>query len=572
MVKLENSIRQREWILPEVTSKDVTESFPELSALSLSLLTARKLETAESITQFLAPEYPRDLHAPRLLGGIDRATGIITLALKNKTQILIYGDYDVDGVSAAALLNDVLLSLGGNVSVHIPHRYADGYGLSVGPVQKKLNSEKGLIITVDCGITAVDEVADLQKNGHQVVITDHHLPGDTIPKADAVINPNLPGDPYPNKALSGVGVAFKLASAILAECVSDALDRERQEKWLLDLVALGTVADVSYQSPENRTLVKYGLIVLGKTKRPGLRSLVAECGIKATPSSEDIGFRIAPRLNAVGRLDDARVAYDLLSATSLTEGAQLSQQLSEHNQRRQQLVDQALSEARLLTQDTNPLAIASGPWERGIVGLIAGRLAEEQQRPALVASTLEQTYYGSARSVGDVDIAKLLMDQRSAFKTIGGHTAAAGFSALSADWNSLVASLQRAAQGYQPLRNHRPLYFADAEIKLDDVTVAVATELGSFAPYGPGNPEPLLVIRNVELVSVQPVGSTMRHARMSIKDEAGNTAGAIAFGLGESIDLLRRWRQVDLLGKIRTNTFRGQTKAELEVVDARASQ
>jgi single-stranded-DNA-specific exonuclease len=571
MVKLEKSIREREWILPTAPPKGWQEQFPEYSTLSATLLYARGLATDDAIQQFLNPEYPRTLHAPRLLRGMDQATGIICEAINEDIPILVYGDYDVDGVSATALLVDALGSLGAQVRAYIPHRHTDGYGLRVAPVTQLITSGSALIITVDCGVTAVEEVAELQRAGHRVIITDHHLPGSVLPEADALINPNIPDDSYPNKALSGVGVAFRLASALFAELVEDQSERERREKWLLDLVALGTVADVSYQSPENRTLITYGLIVLGKTKRPGLRALLKESGVDGTPSSQDIGFRLAPRLNAVGRLAAAQTAFDLLVATTPEEGSSLCRELAEHNQRRQHLVDIAVNEARGITQDRLPLAIAAGPWERGIVGLVAGRLAEEQQRPAIVASTLDSIYHGSARSVGDVDVVELLRSEDARFITLGGHTSAAGFSAREADWQLIAKSLQHAAAQHRALRDYRPSYSVDAVINGSDVSVATATEVARFAPFGPGNPEPLLVIQDLELSTVQPVGATMRHAKLQMMTSQGNVVSGIAFGFGGHIDTLRRWRQIDVLGKVRANTFRGQTRAELEVVDVRSS-
>lgn len=548
--------------------------FQEFSRPIAQLLYNRGLSTNAEIAKFLRPAYTSDLHNPRLLGGMDQAVGVIMKSIRNGEPMVIHGDYDADGITSAALLLEVLELLGAKVTAFIPDRYKDGYGVS-GATLRRLHQEGAkLVITVDCGISNAAAFSEARSAGLKVVVTDHHQPPARTPEAEAVLNPHLPGDPYPNKGLTGVGVAFKLAQGLLRESTLSPLQREAAEKWLLDLVAIGTVADITPLEGENRTLVKYGLLVLRKTRRVGLQSLMRAAGIPAdNADSSRIGYALAPRLNAAGRLTHAKHALELLTTTDRQRSEQLARELNQTNLERQAMTAEAVSQARQglpeLTDDLRVI-VTSGSWPSGIVGLVAGRLAGEYSRPALVIEEGKTVSRGSARSIPSLNIIKALEATKQHLSTYGGHAGAAGFSLPTSKIPEFREALEAYALAHVDADDLRPEIVVEAEIGSDDLSFETLDALGEFEPCGAGNRTPEFMLKDVKITGHSLVGKQSDHLKLSL-DVAGKPLTALAFGMADRAEALLKSSLIDVVGHPVANTFNNTKTLEWHVADCRAA-
>ncbi len=524
------------------------------------------------------------LHSPFLMRGMSEAVTRIRWAIKRDELIAVYGDFDADGVTSTALLTGVLRALGGRVRPYIPNRVDEGYGLNTNALDALHKDGVRLVVTVDCGIRSVEEVAYGRHIGLDMIVTDHHSVGEELPDALAVIDPKIDARLraengmsgwYPEDMLAGVGVAYKLADALLrAEAAQTRRKPDFKLEDLLDLVALGTVADLApLDRLENRELVRRGLEVLNRAQRAGVYELTQVAGVE--PGKIDttaIGFMLAPRINAAGRLGSAMIAYDLLMADQPGAGV-LALQLQELNEQRQLLTMEAveIARARVLGEATVevPLIFDAGPeYMSGIVGLVAGRLCEEFYRPAVVIEQGDGESRGSCRSIPDFDITHALDECADLLVRHGGHSQAAGFTVRNENILLLrerLTALASAALGGQDLR---PELAIDAEVSLDVLTMDLARALQRLEPTGAGNRTPLFVARGLRVADWRRVGRDSRHLRLRLTDGA-HWMDAIAFKQGDWAE--RMPAEVDVAFHLEVNEWNGSSRLQLNVQDLRRS-
>ncbi|MDM8000736.1 MAG: single-stranded-DNA-specific exonuclease RecJ [Dehalococcoidia bacterium] len=503
-------------------------------------------------------------HDPFLLVDMEKAAARIRQALVSQETIVVYGDFDADGVCGTAILVEGLGRLGGKVLSYFPHRVQEGYGLNNDSIDKLQARGASLIITVDCGITNNTEVAYAQSRGLDVIITDHHNVMSGLPPALATVNPKRPGSPYPFDQLAGVGVAFKLLQA-----VSQSLGREEDLDEMLDLVAMGTVADKVPLLDENRYLVHRGLEVLRQTRRPGLRAMMEVARLDAKYLDADaIAWTMAPRLNAPGRLDHAMTSYRLVLATSSEEANLLAQQLEERNSERQRLTEEFLTRAKAelsaaaLAQPF--LMIGGEDYPSGIAGLIAGRLAEEFYRPSVVYELREATASGSARSIPEFDIISALSECRDLLQRFGGHPGAAGFALPRENLEPLRQRLLEMAQRQLAGIDLRPHLSIDAVIPLSGIGGKTYRVVDRFAPFGHENPMPVFLSRRVGVVDHYPIGNASQHLRLRLRD-GGISWKGVGFDLGGLDSEIAP--EIDIVYNLVIDRWNGEESLALNILD-----
>ncbi len=557
----------------EKTARAVSpELVKNFGLFGAQLLANRDMDTRTDAERFLNPKYE---HVRRFGGGVplkdlDVATNIVLRAVKAKQKIVLFGDYDVDGISGSALLYDVLLQLGANVKTILPHRERDGYGLQVGSIPAIMVEKAELVITVDNGIVSNEAVAALRQRGLAVVIVDHHEPSSTLPDANAILNPKRADEVAEFRKLCAAGVAFRLAESLLTASGI----REGQEKWLLDLVALATVCDMVPLVGDNRALVRFGLMTLSKTRRKGLAQLLANSGTRgaargahASVDVETLGFRIGPRLNAAGRLEHAQRALDLLTADDAVLIGDHATWLEKLNRERQVLTKQVVAGARMAAQqelDQPALVLASPEWPKGVCGLAAGKLARELNRPVFV---LEEgtVCTGSGRGVDGIDLAAIIHDMPELFIRAGGHAAAAGCTLKRENLDTFRERLVSAVRDIRGDTIPAPTIKYEADIPLAEVNLALIDTLKQFEPFGMGNPKPLVRLENCRVESLRAIGGDGTHAALRISQGTARRR-AVAFSMYERLARLGP-APLDFLAQVRENTWQGTTTAELEIID-----
>lgn len=533
------------------------------------------LETRHIEDEFLHPKY-ENLTDPFILPDMEKAVSRIEKAIKNQEKILIYGDYDVDGVTASTLMENALKLAGiQNVEIMLPDRFVDGYGMSPRLITRAKDIDATLVITVDCGSKNHEIVDELTHEHIDTIITDHHECGDTFPEACAIINPKRKD--YEDieaglKNLAGVGVAFKLAEAL----VHKGLIKSGQEKWLLDLVLLGTICDSMLLTGENRILGFYGTKVLAKTRRKGLKELMKNAGVKSI-TSESIGFQLGPRLNSAGRLDTAEIALNLLRTDSSTEAAALAAKLEELNKNRrteQRAATTEIAERFKSSSTDTPVIIETGKWHEGILGIVAGRLVEAYHKPAFVLAEVENNIYkGSGRSFGDFNLAKALDYAKDAIISGGGHAAAAG---VRIDGKNLYAFREKINEYYLSLnlKNQEKYFNACADLVTDsvqDFSLEFLDDLELLEPYGPGNEEPVFKITNATIVTTKRMGDKGQHLRLDLKGKDGKILKCVAFSAPDNWFNLYEDESYDFIIKPIENEFRGVRSVEARLIDVISS-
>ena len=482
--------------------------------------------------------------------------------------IAVYGDYDADGVTATALMMQLLNALGANAQPYIPNRFEEGYGLNNEALAELAAQDVKVVLTVDCGIRSVNEVAYGNSLGLDIIITDHHHVGEEIPPALAAINPKQLDCSYPFKELAGVGLAFKLAQALIRTDslnghLKQARDRLHPDRYL-DLVALGTVADLAPLYGENRKLVDKGLKALNRSLRPGLQALVNQVGMRAgsAVTAGTIGFTIGPRLNAAGRLDSALAAYDLLMSRQPPQAASLALALDQQNKKRQKLTEETVATAREVVQQDegqSPLYLISHPeFNPGVVGLAASRLCDEFYRPILVAEEGPEVTKGSARSIAEFHITEALDQCADLLVRYGGHAAAAGFTVETQNLSAFKTRLQQIAAKQLNIAMLRPSITVDAEINLRGVNEALVMAITTLQPFGYGNPTPRFVSRGLIIRQVKQVGHDGRHLRLLLDDGKQRWSG-IAFRQGFWIDQLSTGQPLDIVYNLEFKRMEGPT-------------
>jgi single-stranded-DNA-specific exonuclease len=531
----------------------------------------RGYATDEQARAFLKAE-PNFDPDPFRMTGMDAAVERIRYALAQDEPIAIYGDYDVDGVTSTALLVDVLTAFDADVRGYIPNRFDEGYGLNNDALTQLKNEGVKLVITVDCGIRSPDEALHARTIGLDLIITDHHHPSEgPLPPALAVINSKQEGDTYPDKDLAGVGIAYKLAEGLVSK---QQPTNGFHLSSLLDLVALGTVADLAPLVGENRFLVRRGLRQMRETTRQGLFSLAAVAELNlAKVSATDIGFRLGPRLNAAGRLDEALAAYELLTTTDVFKAGQLSQQLDVQNRERQRITREMQARAEELALEDDPDAFlffaAHESFNPGVVGLAASRLTDTYYRPAVVAHVDTDTTRGSCRSIPEFHITDALDQCADILVRHGGHAAAAGFTVENDKLDELVSRLKAIAKEQLGKQDLRPTLTADTEIPLTEVRPELLNALKYLEPTGYGNPDAVFVSRGVRVRHARTVGADGKHLKMYLEDEAGGTHDAIGFRLGHLQQELPEF--IDVMFTYEINEYNGRVNYQLNLKDVKAA-
>lgn len=528
----------------------------------------------DQAAQFFTPSFKDDIHDPLSLPGIEATCDRIFYAIHHGQHIVVYGDYDADGVTSTAILIETLQGLGATVSPFLPHRNEDGYGLRW-PALERLAENMQLLISVDCGITSVNEVASLAERDIDTIIIDHHEPGDELPAAVAIVHPRLLQQQYPYPWLCGAGLAWKVATALLCDKRSAVRDNEGASKWLLDFTVLGTIADMVPLTGENRAIVHFGLDVLRRTQRPGLQALLADQKLgRQQLTVEDVSFNIISRLNAAGRMEHAQPALDLLLARTQGQAEVLLAEINSLNLKRQSWSRRVLKEAEALIDPSLPVIfLHNEAWPAGVVGIVAGRLVRQYGRPAIVVGGNGKDAVGSARAAGNTNILEYLQASKEHLRRLGGHARAAGFTV-----HPEAINLFREAVMQQAI--HAPLVAATHEDSMADVVIGhdllqqdTVYAIEKFGPFGEGNKKPRFIIRDLPLVDWRPVGKSANHAKCTFwsRDEA---LDGIGFDL---VDRLTKddclGKKVDVLGELEENVWRGRRTLQLAIKDiARAGR
>lgn len=568
-------MNETRWLVPEPdpSLQQALVRSTSLSPLFCQLLINRGLTDVAAVQAFLQPSL-HDLHNPYLIYGMDRAISRLVAALKQGEGITIYGDYDVDGVTGTALLVTFFQELSLEVPYYIPERRSEGYGLNAEAMRHLATTGTQLLITVDCGSTAVAEVALARELGIDVIITDHHQPPPVLPDAVALLNPHQPACQYPNKHLCGVGMVFKLLTALRAALRQAHLFEEHLPnlKRHLDLVTLGTIADVTPIRDENRVIVHYGLQELSQTRKPGLQALRQISGrAEKVANVGEVGFQLAPRLNASGRLDSALHSVALLTTRDQDEAGRLARLLDEVNQQRRNLqraIEMAVHE-RIMQQYGGhpPAAIILGDpeWHIGVVGIVASKIAETYHRPTFLLQINGDTARGSGRSIPAFNLYAGLQHCARWLRQFGGHHYAAG---LTID-TELLAALQedfiRFADDILSPEDLRPQLRLDAIIALAEVTPELVVELARCAPHGPENPQPLFAACNVQLAApIRFMGAQQQHARFRVSQQ-GCSREVVAFQQAERVRHLSVGASLDIAFTPVLNTWQDRRTVELQL-------
>jgi len=562
------------WQIAPPAPEDHLARFAQLSPLIVQLLYNRGLTAPQDVQDFLAGARPDD--NPFRLKGMNQAVTRLRQAIRQGELVAIYGDFDADGVTATTLLVETLSALGARVKPYIPHRVDEGYGLNTEALSQLASQGVGVVVTVDCGIRAIEEVSYGRELGLDFIITDHHSVGEEVPPVLAVINPKQPDCRYPFQDLAGVGVAFKLAQALLRANRQVPVVKGQvgvDEEDLLDLAALGTVADLVPLLGENRSLVKRGLERLNDPQRLGVRAMIAQAGLKLGQiDATAIGFVLGPRLNAAGRLDDAATSYELLTCRSPDQAANLAQELEQLNRDRQRLTIETLERAKeqvLIAGEDEKLLFAAGEdFLAGIVGLVAGRLTEEFYRPAVVVELGPEESRGSARSIPEFNITAALDQCSDLLIKYGGHAAAAGFTVANDNLEALRKFLQELAAEQLEGVELTPTLLIDAEVELSELDWATQALLTQLEPCGYANPAPLLLSRRVSVRDARAVGTDGGHLKLTLSD-GRSIWDAIAFHQGQRANRLPQ--HVDVVYSLEVNEWRGEKRLQLNVKDLRPS-
>lgn len=553
-----------------------------LHPLTKILLEKRGITDLVAQERFLFPDYVRDTHDPFLILNMERAVDRILLAMANGDRIIIYGDYDCDGIPGSVILYDLFTKIGyKNFLNYIPHRHIEGYGLNHAAIEQFAADDTALIITVDCGITDVEEVALAQELGIDVIVTDHHLPQAVLPPAYAVINSKQAGDTYPDPMLCGAGVAFKLARAILLRGNFPDIP-EGWEKWLLDMAGLSTIADMVPLLNENRVLAYYGLKVLRRSPRPGLQALLRDASVdQRYLSEEDVGFTIGPRINAAGRMDVPLRAFELLATEDLSVAGERAKHLANLNRERKLEVARMMKEAKKVLRARESggeirevIVIGDPRWRVGVVGIVANQLAEAYDRPVFVwGREGSKEIKGSCRSDGRVNLVELMVAVREGvFIDRGGHEFSGGFSISHEHIHELEERLVEVHRCIPKKEKPKEAVAADAELTLDEVDEETFRAIDLLAPFGVGNPKPRFLFRGIRIEAVAMFGKEKNHLKLIFKNSSGAKIEAIGFFLTPSsfpgVDV-RSSGTINLVATFEKSHFHSRAELRLRIVDVR---
>ncbi|PIR92074.1 single-stranded-DNA-specific exonuclease RecJ [Candidatus Falkowbacteria bacterium CG10_big_fil_rev_8_21_14_0_10_44_15] len=610
---------QRWRVADNKASENTIKNNPEVNPVVLRLLAGRGL-SAEQIKKFLEPSYAQELHDPFLFKQMKEAVELIFKHLQAGNKIVVYGDYDADGICSTAIMHKTLSFLAtpgktepaAKIDIYIPDRASEGYGLKKSAIKNLAKAGAKLIITVDNATRNVEEVEYGKSLGLDIIITDHHEPGDILPDC-LIINPKVNGEQYPFLGLAGCGVAFKVAQALLTSPPTPLLKEGEGNhssrtmspspyqgegrgevfiKWLLDLVAIGTIADLVPLIDENRVLVKYGLVVLNKTSRLGLKKLiaVARSGVDKNGNNREIdswqvGFQLAPRLNAAGRLNHANNAYELLVTENEAEADKIAQQLNATNQERQRLTEEIFQYADTqvnqedkilfavdpnLTPDPSPYEGEgrNAPWPAGVMGLVAGKLTEKYYRPALAVTDKGGEIVGSGRSIAEFDVTAMLEECAEWLANFGGHKQACGFTLKSREMLApFLAKAKKIAAEKLAGVELAPTLNIDLAVSFSDINEELYAALQQLRPFGVGNPQPKFLTANLLVVNMLNMGADGQHLKLKLQAENKILLDAVAFSASEEWKRIKVGDKIDLVYYIDRNEWNGRREMQLKIVD-----
>lgn len=547
----------------------------KLHPVVLKLLAGRGIVKEEDIEKYFRFDYEKDLADPFAISGMEKAVARIIAAKNKNEKIAIFGDYDADGVTASAVLFETFSMLGfGALPCYIPDRQTEGYGLNEKALEYLYGQGIKLIITVDCGITNVSETEKAKNLGMDVIITDHHHAPEILPAALAIINPNVPNSGFEFKYLAGVGVAFKLAQALTEKM---APEKTEQLKWLLDLAAIGTIADCVPLLGENRLLAKYGLVVLSKTRRPGLLEMfkVGRIDISENnvPDAHKVAFQIAPRINAAGRMDHANTAYKLLMEKKPTVARDLAIELEGKNQERQKITAEIFREVEILAnnsfRDRKFIFAENAHWPVGVLGLVAGKITEAFRKPTAIFQHQTDRLVGSLRSIPEVNIIETLQECRGQLIKFGGHAQAAGVSVAVEQAEKFYEKMSVLIEKQLLGKTILPAIEIDAELTVEDIDWELANDLKKMEPFGVGNEEPVFLAKDMIVVEAKIVGNGQKHWKLSLRgeNEAPKIFDAIGFSLVERFPDLKINDKLDIVFNLAEDEWNGNKKLQLKLID-----
>ncbi len=557
---------QKKWVLlPENQEK----SFELAKRLKIStplaqIILNRNIDKPE---EFLRPRLA-NLRDPFDLPNIKKAAKRVLTAIKNKENILVYGDYDVDGITSSVVVLETLQFLGAKPKHYIPYRYNEGYSLNIEAIKKAKEENTNLIITVDCGVSNLKEIEFANSLGIDVVVTDHHNIPKELPPAIAIVNPKLIKEDHPSKSLAGVGVAFKFVWALLRQAkIKDNLFLTD----LLDLVTLGTIADVVPLTEENRVLSSAGLKILNKKKRLGIKHLVEAARVSGDVTIRHVNFAIAPRINAAGRLEHASISLNLLTAQSPDEAQSIAEQLNSINKDRQnigsKIFDEAVAKIELEKLDDKKVLVLKGDnWHPGVIGIVASKLADKYYRPAILIGSKGEVGRGSARSVDEINIYQILLECQDLFTSFGGHACAAGFEINLDDYDSFCKTIEKKADQFLTPDKLKPHIIIDGNLQTENLTLNLAKEIDLLAPFGEGNEIPIFISKEMKLEELKKVGSNGLHLKARF-----NGIDTIGFGLGHLVESLSLSKRYDLLYNLECNEWNGFERVQLKLIDIKPS-
>ena len=560
----------KKWQIYEIDVDKVEELKEKykLNDLLATILVNRGITSKEKIRQFLEPTR-QDFYNPYLMKDMEIAVERIVKAIENQEKVIIYGDYDVDGITSTTVLKKFLKDLGLEVSYYIPNRLNEGYGLNNTAIEKIVNEGYSLMITVDCGISAIEEIDYANSLGLETIVTDHHEPGEVLPKALAVVDNKRKDSTYPFRDLAGVGVAFKLCQAIGMKLE---LKEETYLKYL-DIVCVGTISDIVPLVDENRVITKLGLLLVKQTKNMGLRSIINSSGYSKVDSNT-ISFGVAPRINACGRMGKAEEALELLLSTDIYKVNELTKKLNEHNKERQEIekniYESAVEKIEKNHLDENRTIVVGGEdWHHGVIGIVSSKITDMYFKPSILLSFEENgTGKGSGRSIPGFDLHQALTKCQDTLKKFGGHSMAVGVTIKKENLEKFRKEFEKVAEE-EKIEDIVPILNVDAKIELNSVDKDVIESLKALEPFGEANKMPIFAFKNLRIDSIRAL-SEGKHLKLTLKED-NRIINAIGFNMGELAEEYRIGDKIDVAGVLEINTFNGVDNLQINIKDVMKS-
>lgn len=555
----------KKWEIFKIDKEKVAELQKKynINNLLAILLSNRGITSEEQINQFLNPKR-NDFYNPFGMPDMEKAVNRILKAIENNEKTIIYGDYDVDGITSVAVLKSFLEERGLQVGVYIPNRLNEGYGLNKEAVKYIANQEYKLMITVDCGITATEEVEYAKELGIETIVTDHHEPAEKLPEAVAVVDAKRKDNKYECRNLAGVGVVFKLIQAL---SIKMGLEEKEYLKFL-DIVCIGTISDIVPLTDENRVIVKLGLKLVEQTRNLGLREILQSCGYSKI-NSTTISFGVAPRINACGRMGHQEEALNLLLSKNIDEVKDLTLKLNEYNKTRQEIEKTIYNEAveqieKNNLANKNTIVVYGKGWHHGVIGIVSSKITELYFKPSILLSEEDGEYKGSGRSVNGFDLHEALMECNNTIKKFGGHAMAVGINIEKDKINEFEEMFEKVATE-KNVDKIVPILNVDAEIKLDDITKEMVESLKELEPFGEANKMPIFAFRNLKIDSIRSL-TNGKNLKLSVRDNK-NIVNAIGFNLGQLSEIYKIGDKVDIAGNLEINSFNGVDSIQINIKD-----